>query len=96
MTNHPNRSRIWQIDSVVYLRDESDWHGEVIREFWVPASGGYVREIDDAHPGTLGRQVCRSLHHEGHTLHSSPEGLKALILAEYRRRQRTERKEAAI
>ncbi len=42
------------------------------REFWAPAGGGYVREIDAEHPGTLGRQVCEGLHHMGNTLSWDP------------------------
>lgn len=44
------------------------------REFWAPSDGGYVREIDEAHPGTLGQQVCDRLAHTGTTLYWSPGG----------------------
>ena len=38
------------------------------REFWASPSGSYVREIDEQHPGTLGRQVCSRLASMGDTL----------------------------
>jgi hypothetical protein len=52
------------------------------REFWVPSSGGYVREEHGANHGTLGRQVCDGLSYSGPTLSSSREGLLPLIRRE--------------
>jgi len=48
-----------------------------VREFWVPASGGYVR---DEH----GRQVCDGLETRGITLESKPGELTALIRSQWR------------
>lgn len=83
--------RIWLTDSgSVCLRD-----GDRIREFWVPYQGGYVREVDELHPGTLARQVCRCLDHRGDTLTSTREHLLDLIRREYARaRRRDEREES--
>ncbi|HUZ75482.1 MAG TPA: hypothetical protein VNE67_17235 [Acetobacteraceae bacterium] len=93
MTSHPNRSRrTWQSGDTVYLRDESDLGEERVRQFWVPPGGGYVRETDDEHPGTLGQQVCDLLSSRGPTLWTSPDGLIALIRLEYRRALSAERR----
>jgi len=86
MVNHENRSRrIWTDGGVVYLRDEDANGEQVIREFWVPPGGGYVREIDNIRPGTLGRQVCRFLEHRGSTLSCDEDRLLHVIRREYRR-----------
>jgi hypothetical protein len=55
------------------------------REFWAPSDGGYVREISESRPGTLGMQVCDGLVHRGSTLTCGPTGLLALIRREARR-----------
>lgn len=63
------------------------------REFWCPSNGGYVRLIDEDHPGTLGAQVCEELRSVGNTLWcDSPEKLPALIRRERRRELRAIRK----
>ena len=86
MTNHPNRRRIWKTESgTVCLREPDEYGRPIVREFWVPPGGGYVREIDARHPGTLGAQVCAHLSSRGYMLSSSPEGLLDLIRREQRR-----------
>ena len=55
------------------------------REFWVPLGGGYVREISESRPGTMGLQVCYGLVHSGDTLTCGPTGLLALIRREARK-----------
>lgn len=88
------RRRIWETDAgTVCLRDKDEYGETIIREFWVPSSGGYVREIDAKHPGTSGQQVCRLLADQGSTLESSREGLLKLIRREYRRAAAYERRE---
>ena len=61
------------------------------REFWCPFSGGYVRQIDAAHPGTLGWQVCERLESAGSTLYCDPERrpLVDIIRKEMRRARRS-------
>jgi hypothetical protein len=66
---------------------------EIIRQFWVPAGGGYVREVDDDHPGMLGRQVTARLGTRGYTIGSLPNGLLDLIRREYRSRCAADRRE---
>jgi hypothetical protein len=93
MTNPIRNSRlVWQTASgTVCLRDKDDMGESIVREFWVPPSGGYLREIDDQHPGTLGRQVSQRLGRLGHMLSSDREGLLGLIRREYRARCAHER-----
>lgn len=96
MTNHPNRAAIRQDGNEVVLRCIDPDSGErVERRFWAPQSGGYVREVSDGKPGTLGQQVCDGLAHRGNTLHvSDPSQLIALIRqqwAQVRRAAATER-----
>jgi hypothetical protein len=89
------KTRIWTTDSrTVCLHTVNPWEDEPrTREFWVPRLGGYVREIDDTHPGTLGRQVCRGLAHRGDTLYLGEGGdLLDLIRHEYRRMYREYRR----
>jgi hypothetical protein len=94
MTNHPNRNRrIWHDGSRVCLRDVDDMGEQIIRQFWVPPSGGYVREVDADHPGTLGQQVTAQLGTRGYTLTSDPDRLLDLIRREYRARCAAERRE---
>jgi hypothetical protein len=86
MTNHQNRRRIWQTpEGTVCLRDADKWGSPAVREFWVPSNGGYVREIDAQHPGTLGQQVCGFLSSQGYTLSANRDELLDLIRREYRR-----------
>jgi hypothetical protein len=84
---HPNRSRrIWRTEAgTVCLRWEDDFGHDTVREFWAPSNGGYVREIDNQHPGTLGVQVCDRLAHSGYTLSARPDTLERVIRREYRR-----------
>lgn len=80
-------------NNVTVIRDED---GERIeREYWTPDKGGYVREITETHPGTLGYQVCDMLYHMGHTLHR-PGGVRlaAIIRRELRARVRDELRQA--
>jgi len=46
--------------------------GGIIRRFWAPSEGGYVRRVSDSHPGTLGQQVCQRLERSGSTLSWTP------------------------
>lgn len=46
--------------------------GGSVRHYWAPSRGGYVRQIDERHPGTLGWQVCDGLAGSGSTLTWSP------------------------
>lgn len=59
---------------------------QITREFWIPCSGGYVREGDS--------QVCELLAHRGNTLQASDgEGLLKLIRTEWRRYRESEKRE---
>jgi len=55
------------------------------REFWCPDTGGYVREIDETHPGTLGQQVSRSLNYMGDMLWADETTLRTTIQQARRR-----------
>jgi hypothetical protein len=56
------------------------------REYWCPSGGGYVREITESRPGTLGLQVAADLSHAGDMLSvGSPAELPAAIRAGLRR-----------
>jgi hypothetical protein len=69
--------------------------------YWSPLDGGYVYEVTDARPGTLGAQVCYGLAGSGSTLRCD-EGdcLATLIRREARtaagRRNIAERMEATL
>ena len=90
-----NRTRrIWTYQGNVFLRDSDDMGEESIREFWVPSRGGYIREISESQPGTLGTQVCEMLGMRGYTLSASPDTLESVIRREYRRRESRARREA--
>lgn len=65
------------------------------REFWVPSHGGYVREISEGRPGTLGYQVCDRLSHSGSTLETTEEALLGLIRREASAALRAEDRELA-
>lgn len=66
----PNRARL-------YVGDRA------VAEYWAPLGGGYVREVTDARPGTLGSQVCDRLASTGPTLWCSGP-LARLIRVEMR------------
>lgn len=53
--------------------------GDQVDEYWCPMNGGYVRRVDDNHPGTLGWQVCLGLTGSGSTLHISDPDKRPLI-----------------
>ena len=56
-----------------------------VREFWVRGDrDGYVYEIYDGRPGTLGQQVCDRLEHSGSTLSCRRSDLLSLIRREAR------------
>jgi hypothetical protein len=82
-------------DNHVVIRYADCYTGEIIeREFWAPSGGGYVREIDAAHPGTTGRQVCELLEGVGPTLYWGGHGrLIDVVRREYRAMRRVERRE---
>ena len=60
-----------------------------VQHFWCwEADRGrdtYVRRVSDRNPGTLGAQVCDSLHSAGSTLTATPATLLSVIRREYRR-----------
>jgi hypothetical protein len=69
MANHPNRASIRQDGADVVLRCTDPYTGErQERRFWCPQGGGYVREVTDIRPGTLGQQVCDGLAYRGSAL----------------------------
>lgn len=37
--------------------------------FWMPSNGGYIRLVDNEHPGTLGAQITRN----GSAIAATPE-----------------------
>jgi hypothetical protein len=83
--------RVWEIaPGTVCLRDEDFAGRDLIREFWVPGNGGYVREVTSRRSGVLGQQISGGLSHSGWTLTSSPKGLLDLIRKEYRKAKRRE------
>jgi hypothetical protein len=88
-----NNRRIWADKNSVFLRDENEMGEEIIRHFWVPSNGGYVREVSSDAPGVLGSQVCDRLSNRGNTLSSSADGLLDVILRQYRARQASRRRE---
>ena len=61
------------------------------REFWCADDGGYVYEIDDTHPGTMGRQVSDSLSYTGNMLWATASTLQSAIQRARRRERREER-----
>jgi hypothetical protein len=55
------------------------------RAYWVRGDrDGYVHEITDGRPGTLGQQVCDRLSHGGSTLHCCRARLAAVVRYELR------------
>lgn len=48
-------------------------NGVETRTFWAPLKGGYIREVTDDRPGTLGYQLCDGLAHTGSTLMWFPD-----------------------
>ncbi len=91
------RASIRQDGDEVVLRYTDDMTGERIeRRFWVPGSGGYVREVCGANHGTLGQQVCAGLSHRGYTLGvGSADRLLPLIRKEWASVRREEARERA-
>lgn len=60
------------------------WNGaEVERRFWVPSSGGVVREVNNTRERGDYRFVCRGLGYLGATLEAKPDNLLPLIEAEW-------------
>jgi len=74
---------------VVFLDDnrcELRITGGRTHTYWAPVSGGYVREVSEERPGTLGDQVCEHLASTGSTLEwSGRRPLVELIRREARR-----------
>jgi len=59
------------------------------REYWCPRGGGYVYQVSDDHPGTLGLQVCGGLWLMGSTLScSATESYPLVALIRYEARAR--------
>lgn len=55
--------------------------------YWVPDSGGYIREERDRNVGTLGAQVCQGLAtSSGKCLRATPATLASVIRREARSR----------
>lgn len=67
-----------------YLSDDGTL---ATRKYWIPATGGYVRDVTH-HPGTLGPQTCEKLHDAGSTLLATPENFARVIRRELARRRR--------
>ena len=91
------RTRIQSIDEnrVILTCDverlDPSMGGTISIEYWSPSGGGYVYEIDEQHPGTLGRQVCEFLGSLGSTLHwSGRQPLVDMIRREWKRARRDE------
>jgi len=62
MANQSNRAQIRQDGSEVVLTYADPMTGEqIVRRFYAPANGGYVRDQS-------GRQICQGLSHRGNTL----------------------------
>lgn len=78
---------------MTYTLRQRDGHTRI---FWVPDSGGYVREVTDpSRPGQLGWQVCDGLARMGSTLYlAHAERLPALIRRERKRMMNYERRHA--
>ena len=55
---------------------------QVVRQFWVPASGGHVLETSIVRDDSSSPQVCKNLSHRGWTLQSSRADLLSLIQRE--------------
>lgn len=62
-----------------------------VREFWCADNGGYVYEVDAAHPGTTGQQVSYCLGYTGHMLWSNQYQLVEDVRAARRRELTKER-----
>lgn len=85
----------------VLEHDADDWSDplgpdRVVREFWAPSDGGYIREITEDRPGTLGYQVCDCLDGLGNTLEWRPGygSLARVIRREWRARARAMKAQA--
>lgn len=52
--------------------------------FWMPTEGGFIHLIDDAHPGTSGRQICEGGGFRGDTLRAMPETFERACRRWYR------------
>lgn len=93
------RAKIRQIDTnyvQISYNDRTD--SRVTREFYVPVSGGYVRETalysNGCERENHNAQVCVGLNPIGRALEAHPDTLLDTIRAEYRRMRRWERAES--
>lgn len=96
----PTRSPLFCVYRVTRNRCVLRRADGVEHHYWSPLDGGYVREVTDSRPGTLGAQVCYGLATTGSTLHrGEDECLATLIRREARsaagRRNLAERIEVA-
>lgn len=55
-----------------------------VRRFWCPEDGGYLREVTDRHPGTLGGQVCEHLASTGSTIYCAAVAVARIVRREAR------------
>lgn len=68
------RAKFTQENNYVTVEYDDDYSGErTQRTFYVPHSGGYVREYPSD------KQICEGLGYRGPTLQSSPENLLKTI-----------------
>lgn len=81
----PTRSPLFRVYRVTRNRCVLCRADGVEHHYWSPLDGGYVREVTDSRPGTLGAQVCYGLATTGSTLHrGEDECLATLIRREAR------------
>jgi hypothetical protein len=64
----PTRSPLFHVYRVTRNRCVLRRADGVEHTYWSPLDGGYVYEVTDARPGTLGAQVCYGLAGSGSTL----------------------------
>jgi hypothetical protein len=76
------KTKITYSHDTVTIAYTNIWGDRISRTFWVPATGGYVREGS--------QQVCRKLSTRGDTLMSTRATLLDDIRREYRAMRRSE------
>ena len=85
MSNQSNRAQICQDGPDVVLTYADPMTGDtIVRRFWAPANGGWVRDQS-------GQQICQGLHYRGNTLFlTSGDSLISLIRREWQKARRAE------
>ena len=76
----PTRSPLFHVYRVTRNRCVLRRADGVEHHYWSPLDGGYVREVTESRPGTLGAQVCYGLASTGSTLHRSEDECLATII----------------